>query len=94
MNKKKENTLSSIAQAMRQLYQGDPSIVWLTFGKNIIEGVFDGICGVYFIKFIYECIEDHVDFRKLLIMVSAVCIFHILVHLLSAYNGYLENISK
>lgn len=94
MNKKKENTLLSIAQAMRQLYQGDPSIVWLTFGKNIIEGAFDGICGVYFIKFIYECIEDHVDFHKLLVMVSAVCVFHILVHLLSAYNSYLENISK
>lgn len=64
--KKKENTLLSIVQAMRQLYQGDPAIVWLTFGKNIIEGAFDGICGVYFIKFIYECIEDQVDFTSCL----------------------------
>lgn len=89
-----ENTLRSIVLAMRQLYQGDPSIVWLTFGKNMIEGAFDGICGVYFIKFIYECIEDHVDFHKVFVMVSAVCIFHIFVHLLSAYNGYLEKISR
>lgn len=91
---KKENTLYHIVQALRQLYQGDPFIVWLTFGKNILEGVFDGICGVYFIKFIYECIESHVDFHKLFAMVSIICIFHIFVHLISAYNGYLEKISR
>ena len=79
---------------MRQLYQGDPSIVWLIFGKNILEGAFDGICVVYFIKFVYECIENHVDFHKLFVMVSIVCVFHIFVHLISAYSGYQEKISR
>ncbi len=94
MESRKENTLYHIIQALHQIYQGDRSIVWLTFGKNILEGAFDGICGVYFIKFIYESIENHVDFRKLFVMVSSVCMFHILVHLISAYNGYLEKISR
>lgn len=83
-----------IVQALGQIYQGDPFIVWLTFGKNILEGAFDGICGVYFIKYIYECIENHVDFHRLFVMVSVVCMFHILVHLISAYNGYRDEISR
>ena len=94
MKSRKENTLYHIVQAMRQLYQGDPYIVWLIFGKNILEGAFDGICGVYFIKFIYESIENHVDFHKLFVMVGIVCVFHILVHLISAYSGYQEKISR
>ncbi len=94
MESRKENTLYHIVQALRQLYQGDPFIVWLIFSKNILEGVFDGICGVYFIKFIYECIEDHADFHKLFVMVGIVCIFHIIVHLISAYSGYQEKISR
>ncbi|MDE6608362.1 MAG: hypothetical protein K2K54_11510 [Lachnospiraceae bacterium] len=73
--KKKESILYHIVQALHQIYAGDPSIVWYIFAKNIIEGIFDGICGVYFIKFIYECIENGVDFHKLFVMVSAVCIF-------------------
>ena len=90
---KKENILYSIFQALHQIYEGDPPIVWFVFSKNIIEVVFDAICSVYFIKYIYECIEGHVDFHKLFVMVSVVCIFHIVVHLISAYNSYLEKIS-
>ena len=68
-------------------------MVWLTFAKNILEAAFDAFCAVYFIKYIYECIENHVDFHKLFVMVSVFCIFHIGVHLISAYNNYMEKIS-
>lgn len=85
--------LPNILKALRQFYQGDPPIVWYVFAKNIIEAAFDAICSVYFIKFIYECIENRADFRKLFFMVSAVCIFHIIVHFISAYGRYLEEIS-
>lgn len=91
--KKRENIAYQIIQALHQIYEGDPPIVWFIFVKNILEAVFDAICGVYFIKYIYECIEDRVDFQKLFVMVSIVCTFHIVVHLISAYNNYLERIS-
>lgn len=91
--RKKENILYNIIQALRQIYQGNPPIVWYTFFKNIIEAVFDAVCGVYFIKYIYECIEDHIDFHNLFVMVSIFCIFHIIVHLISAYNNYMEKIA-
>lgn len=90
---KNENILYHIIQALGQIRQGDPKIVWLTFCRNILEAAFDAVCAVYFIKFIYECIEDQVDFQKLLILVSIISIFHIGVHLLSAYNNYMEKIS-
>ncbi|MDE6567148.1 MAG: hypothetical protein K2K70_05390, partial [Lachnospiraceae bacterium] len=87
-NKKNENILYQIIQALRQIHQGDPPMVWLTFAKNILEAAFDAFCAVYFIKYIYECIENQLDFHKLFVMVSVFCIFHIGVHLLSAYNNY------
>lgn len=91
--RRKESIIYNIVQALYQIYQGDPPVVWYVFCKNILEGAFDAVCGVYFIKFIYECIEDRVDFQKLFVMVSIVCIFHIIVHLISAYNLYLERIA-
>lgn len=93
MKKKNENILYQIIQALRQIQEGDPPMVWLTFSKNILEAAFDAFCAVYFIKYIYECIENHVDFQKLFIMVSVFCVFHIGVHILSAYNNYMEKIS-
>lgn len=89
----KEPVLHQIILALRQIYQGDPLIVWLTMSKNVLEAAFDGFCAVYFIKYIYECIENHVDFQKLIVMVSIFCTFHIAVHLLSAYSNYMEKIS-
>lgn len=93
-NRKKENVLYNIVSALYQIYQGNPPIVWYVFFKNIIEAVFDAFCGVYFIKYIYECIENHVDFHKLFVLVSVFCIFHIIVHLISAYGRYLEEIAR
>lgn len=93
MKKKNENILYQIIQALRQIQEGDPPMVWLTFSKNILEAAFDAFCAVYFIKYIYECIENHVDFQKLFMMVSVFCVFHIGVHFLSAYNNYMEKIS-
>ncbi|MDE6852003.1 MAG: ABC transporter ATP-binding protein/permease [Lachnospiraceae bacterium] len=91
--RKNENILYHIIQALRQLHQGDPPMVWLTFSKNILEAAFEAVCAVYFIKYIYECIEGNVDFHKLFVMVSIFCVFHIAVHFLSAYNNYMEKIS-
>ena len=88
-----EHVVYNMVQALHQIYEGCPSMVWLTFGKNILEAAFDAVCGVYFIKYIYECIEGNVDFQKLFVMVSVVCLFHILVHFLSAYNNYMEKIA-
>ena len=92
--KKKESILYNIVNALYQIYQGHPPVVWYVFMKNIIEAVFDAFCGVYFIKYIYECIENHVDFHKLFVLVSVFCIFHIVVHLISAYGRYLEDIAR
>lgn len=91
--KQNENVIYHMIQALRLMYEGDPKMVWLTFIKNILEAGFDAICSVYFIKFIYECIEARADFHQLFVMVSIVCILHIAVHFLSAYNNYMEKIS-
>lgn len=90
----KKNVLINIYQALCQIYEADSRIVWFTFFKNIFEAVFEAVYGIYLIKFIYECIENRVDFQRLFIMVSAFCIFYIVVHLISVTHSYCEKISE
>lgn len=91
---KKEGIIKSIYYALCQIYQADSSIVWFTFVKNIIEGIFDAFYGIYLIKFIYECIENRIDFHELFVMVSVFCVFHIIVHLISAVHDACSKISE
>lgn len=92
--KEKEKILRSITNAIYQIYKGDHAIVYFSFYKNISEAIFNAIYGIYLIKFIYECIEDHVDFHKLFFMVSIFCIVHIIIHLTSAFHSYCQKIAE
>lgn len=92
--KKKENILGSICNAIGQIYQGDRAIVYFSFYKNVTEAIFNAIYSIYLIKFIYECIENHVDFHKLFVMVGIFCIVHIIIHLTSAYHSYYLKIAE
>ena len=91
----KKNILLNIYQALRQIYEADSQIVWFTFFKNIFEAVFEAVYGIYLIKFIYECIENRVDFRKLFIMVSAFCVFYRKEYLYQnhQYHQYIQHFS-
>lgn len=92
--KKKENILGSICNAIYQIWQGDHAIVYFSFYKNITEAIFGALFGIYLIKFIYESIEKRVDFSKLFIMVSIFCIVHIIIHLTSAFHSYCQKIAE
>lgn len=92
--KKKENIIGSICNAVYQIWQGDHAIVYFSFYKNISEAIFGALYSIYLIKYIYECIEDHVDFRKLFMMVSIFCIIHVIIHLTSAFHSYCQKIAE
>lgn len=91
---KKENIVGSICNAICQIWEGDHAIVYFSFYKNISEAVFNAFFNIYLIKYIYECIESHVDFGKLFVMVSAFCIVHIIIHLTSAFHSYCLKIAE
>lgn len=92
--KKKESVLRSMKNAISQIYQGDAVIVWFSFYKNVSEAIFNAVYSIYLIKFIYECIEEQVDFYKLFVMVSIFCVVHIILHLTSAFHSYYLKISE
>ena len=92
--KKKESIIKSILNAISLIYQGDKPIVYFTFYKNISEGIFDALYGIFLIKYIYECIEKGVDYEKLFIMVSIFCIAHVIIHLTSASHSYYLKIAE
>lgn len=91
--KKKDSIIRSICNAIALIYQGDHAIVYFSFYKNISEAIFDAVYSIYLIKYIYECIENHIDFRKLFIMVSIFCIVHVIIHLTSAFHSYCQKIA-
>ncbi len=94
-NKKtKDSILKSISNAISLIYKGDKAIVYFSFYKNITEAVFDTLYSIYLIKFIYECIESGVDFRKLFVMVSIFCVIHVIIHITSAFHSYCLKISE
>lgn len=86
--KEKESIIGSVINAVRQIYQGDHGIVYFSFYKNVTEAIFDTLYSIYLIKYIYECIENNIDFKELFVMVSVFCIVHIIIHLTSAYHSY------
>lgn len=92
--KKKESIIGSICNAIYQIWQGNHAIVYFSFYKNITEAVFNALFSIYLIKYIYECIENHVDFHKLFIMVSVFCIVHVIIHLTSAFHSYCLKIAE
>ena len=91
---KKDSILGSIANAIRLIYEGDHAFVYFSFYKNITEAIFGALYSIYLIKFIYECIEKGVDFRKLFVMVSIFCIVHVIIHLTSAFHSYCLKITE
>lgn len=92
--KQKDRIISSIYHAIRQIYQGDAIMVWFSFYKNISEAIFGAFYFIYLIKYIYECIENGVDFHKLFVMVSIFCILHCIIHFTSAYHSYRQKIAE
>lgn len=92
--RKNERVLKGIRNAIHQIYQGDPGIVYFSFYKNISESIFSALYSIYLIKFIYECIEKGVDFRKLFVMVSIFCGIHVIIHFTSAFHSYRLKISE
>ena len=80
-SKEKDHVVQSIINALRIFHEGDRKFVYFSFYKNISEGIFDSLYGIYLIKYIYECIENQVDFKKLFVLVSIFAIVHIIIHL-------------
>lgn len=95
MNEKKnQNVLGSIKNAVGIIYRGDKKFVYFSFYKNITEFIFGSLYGIYLIKYIYECIQNRVEFKKLFVLVSIFAITHIIIHLTSAFHSYCQKISE
>lgn len=92
--KKQDNVIGSIVNALKIFHEADRKFVYFSFYKNITEAVFNSLYGIYLIKYIYECIENRVDYKKLVMLVSIFAIVHIIIHLTSAYHSYCMKISE
>lgn len=85
---------NSIQFAIAEIFRADKGTVIYSFYKEITEGIFNACFAIYLIKYIYECIEKGIDYRKLAWMVTAFCLIHIVIHLTSAGHAYYVRISE
>lgn len=93
-HKKKYGVISSIKNAIHLINGGDPVIIWFSFYKNITEAVFGALFSIYLIKYIYECIQNGVDYQKLVRMVFVFAVAHIILHFTSAFHSYCLKVAE
>ncbi len=93
-NKKKYTIMDSIRSAMRLIGGADASFICFSFYKNITEAVFNALYSIYLIKYIYECIQNGVEYQKLVKIVLVFAAIHIVLHATSAFHSYRLKISE
>lgn len=94
MEKKKYGITKSIMNAMGIIYRADPAFVWFSFYKNISESIFNALFDIYLIKYIYECIQNGIEYRSLVRIVLIFAAVHVVIHFVSAYHSYCMKISE
>ena len=84
----KQSSLSNVLYMLKILWQGSPVYVFFTFFKEVGEGIFWTFFSVYMTEYIYLSIERKTPFTALAAFVGAMCLGHVLIHLISATHQY------
>ena len=73
---------------MGLLWKADKKIVIFSFYKQIAEQAFSVIFTVYLTQYIFTCIEQQSPFEELMKLIIALCLVHVVVHIVSAVWNY------
>jgi ATP-binding cassette subfamily B protein len=87
-NKKKINSIDNLIYFLKLVFKATPDRIVFIVLKRIIENIFYVLFFVYMIQYIFESIEKGYSFMKVCIFIAFFCVFHILMHTLSATADY------
>ena len=86
---KKNYTFGQLKFALKQVWEADKLLLVFSIFKNSIEQIFYVFFFVYLTKFIFNCIERNISYKKLLIFLIVACSLHVCVHFICGwYEAY------
>lgn len=86
---KKNKSLGNLIYALKQIWETDKSLLIFTIFKNCTEQVFNVFFFVYLTKYIFNCIERNIEYRKLFIFLVIACSCHVVMHFICGwYEAY------
>ena len=77
---KKDNTFKQTAYALKLVWEADKLLLVFSIFKNSIEQIFYVFFFVYLTKFIFNCIERNIEYKKLFWFLIISCCLHVCVH--------------
>ena len=83
--KKKEKRVGQLRYALKQVWDADPLLLIFTLFKNSIEQIFYVFFFVYLTKYIFNCIENNIEYRKLVTFLIFACLGHVCVHFICGW---------
>ena len=81
----KGSTLRRTGYALKQIWNADKLLLVFTLFKNSIEQVFYVFFFVYLTKYIFNCIEQNISYKKLFIFLLCACLGHVCIHFICGW---------
>ena len=82
---KKDNTWGQTKYALKQMWDADRLLLPFTIFKNSIEQIFYVFFFVYLTKYIFNCIEQNIEYSKLFWFLIFSCLGHVCVHFICGW---------
>ena len=84
-SKKKDSSLRHLLYALKQIWEADRLLLVFTLFKNSIEQVFYVFFFVYLTKYIFNCIENNIEYSRLFWFLVIACSGHICIHFICGW---------
>ncbi len=82
---KKDSSLRHLIYSLKQIWEADKLLLVFTLFKNSIEQVFYVFFFVYLTKYIFNCIENNIEYTKLFWFLVIACSLHICIHFICGW---------
>lgn len=88
-NSKTGKKTGSLRYALRQVWDADHLLLIFSVFKNCVEQVFYVFFFVYLTKYIFNCIENNIEYSRLFRFLVIACSLHVVVHFICGwYEAY------
>ena len=83
--KKRNRSGGNLRYALRQMWEADKLLLIFTIFKNSIEQIFYVFFFVYLTKYIFNCIENGIEYSRLFWFLIFACLGHVCVHFICGW---------
>lgn len=88
MKKNGKDDISNIIYMIKLIFQANPSRLFVSIIREIIDKIFYVFFSVYLIQYMYLCIERQIGFKSFLIVITVACVGQGLLHIFTVWYQY------